>query len=262
MVQTVAKLEIIDEEGVAVVDAGAVLKNLQINSKDALRSLLVPGAVRALRCEAAKIGSVEEAVALAEKFSYLRIQIAPAQVRSEITGLLKLLAERPPKTALEIGAYKGGTFFLFSRVAAPDALLVNLDLPPWPAGMGHPLWRDKLFRSYARAQQRIELVRGDSHQPDLVAKVRQLLAGRQIDFLFIDGDHSYDSVKTDFEFYSPLVARDGLIAFHDIVPGSPDPRCEGPEFWREIKKTRNTLEFVADWKQGGYGIGAVKNSPT
>jgi hypothetical protein len=30
-----------------------------------------------------------------------------------------------------------------------------------------------------------------------------------VDFLFIDGDHTYEGVKKDFEMYSPLVRREG-----------------------------------------------------
>lgn len=37
----------------------------------------------------------------------------------------------------------------------------------------------------------------------------------QIDFLFIDGDHSYEGVKTDFELYSKLLSNRGIIAIHD-----------------------------------------------
>lgn len=37
----------------------------------------------------------------------------------------------------------------------------------------------------------------------------------QIDFLFIDGDHSYEGVKTDFELYSTLLSDQGIIAIHD-----------------------------------------------
>lgn len=37
----------------------------------------------------------------------------------------------------------------------------------------------------------------------------------QIDFLFIDGDHSYEGVKTDFELYSTLLSDRGIIAIHD-----------------------------------------------
>ncbi|HZY81119.1 MAG TPA: class I SAM-dependent methyltransferase [Cyclobacteriaceae bacterium] len=38
---------------------------------------------------------------------------------------------------------------------------------------------------------------------------------KKIDFLFIDGDHSIEGAKFDFESYSPMLAKGGLIAFHD-----------------------------------------------
>ena len=49
----------------------------------------------------------------------------------------------------------------------------------------------------------------------------QKLGGAELDFLFIDGDHSYAGVKQDFEKYSGYVKRGGLIAFHDIRPQAP-----------------------------------------
>lgn len=39
---------------------------------------------------------------------------------------------------------------------------------------------------------------------------------KPIRLLFIDGDHSYEVSKQDFELWSPYVVPDGLIAFHDI----------------------------------------------
>jgi len=39
----------------------------------------------------------------------------------------------------------------------------------------------------------------------------------KIDFLFIDGDHSYNSVKEDFELWFPKLITGGIIAFHDAV---------------------------------------------
>jgi cephalosporin hydroxylase len=231
---------------------------VKFGSKNAVRTFLAPGAIRALREEAAKIKTIEQAVALAADFSYKRIQIAPAQVTSEITALLKLLAEKPPRTLLEIGAYKGGTFFLFSRVATPDALLINLDLPNTLTGYGTPPWRARLYHSFAREHQRIELVAGNSHLKVTADRIKQLLAGRPLDFLFIDGDHSYEGVKADFELYSPFVAKGGLIGFHDIVPNKPGLEFGVPQFWQELKKTRQAMEFVADWKQGAYGIGVLR----
>jgi predicted O-methyltransferase YrrM len=37
----------------------------------------------------------------------------------------------------------------------------------------------------------------------------------KIDFLFIDGDHSYEGVKKDFELYSTLLSDKGIIVIHD-----------------------------------------------
>jgi hypothetical protein len=37
----------------------------------------------------------------------------------------------------------------------------------------------------------------------------------KIDFLYIDGDHSYEGVKTDFELYSKILTDNGIIVIHD-----------------------------------------------
>jgi hypothetical protein len=50
--------------------------------------------------------------------------------------------------------------------------------------------------------------------------------GPCIDYLFIDGDHQYDSVKKDFEDWYPLVKEGGIISIHDSA-------CNrgGPMYW-------------------------------
>jgi hypothetical protein len=37
----------------------------------------------------------------------------------------------------------------------------------------------------------------------------------KIDFLFIDGDHSYEGVKKDFDLYSKIISDNGTIVLHD-----------------------------------------------
>ena len=38
---------------------------------------------------------------------------------------------------------------------------------------------------------------------------------QNIDFLFLDGDHSYEAVNKDWELYSPLLSIGSIVAFHD-----------------------------------------------
>ena len=78
-----------------------------------------------------------------------------------------------------------------------------------------------------------------------------------IDFLFIDGDHSYEGVKKDFEMYSPLVGSGGIIALHDIVPGPPEYVGGVSKFWKEVKRKFNHMEFVRNKKQQRFGIGIL-----
>jgi cephalosporin hydroxylase len=175
----------------------------------------------------------------------------------EIAGFLSRMIALRPRVVVEIGTASGGTLFLLARAAAPDALLVSLDLPGGSFGGGYQAWRKPLYRSFARDDQRIVLLRGDSHDPALAARLRKLLAGRPVDVLFIDGDHRYEGVKADFETYSPLVRPGGLVAFHDIVP---DPGQEGMEvsrFWREISARHPSAELIERPDQHGYGIGVL-----
>jgi predicted O-methyltransferase YrrM len=183
--------------------------------------------------------------------------IRPAQVREEFLSLLKILQNMNLKKLLEIGTARGGTLFLFSRIANYDATIISVDLPGGMFGGGYPKWKIPLYKSFAIKNQRIYLIRADSHNPKTLNKVKEILKEGKLDFLFIDGDHTYEGVKKDFEMYSPLVRNGGIIAFHDIVPGPPEIVGGVPNFWNEIKQKFRYLEIVKNWNQGGYGIGIL-----
>ena len=68
-------------------------------------------------------------------------------------------------------------------------------------------------------------------------------------------------MKLDYEMYAPLLRPGGLIALHDIVPGSPDLVGGVPRFWQELKAEIEVEEIVEDWDQGGFGIGVVTTPP-
>ncbi len=228
-----------------------------------------------LRREASKLSSIEELVDFAFNFherlwlpipskfkgAYrivaYRIGIRPIQVREEIIELLRIVSELKPKALIEIGTAAGGTLFLFSRVASPDALIVSIDLPGGKFGGGYPEWKIPIYRSFAKDDQKIVLLRADSHDPKTLEEVRRILGNRKLDFLFIDGDHSYEGVRKDFEMYSPLVREGGIIAFHDIVEHPPETGCEVSKFWNEIKHRYKYAEIVKDWNQKWAGIGVL-----
>ena len=160
--------------------------------------------------------------------------------------------------SFEIGAGEGGTLMLLAMAAAPEATIISVDLPHGAFGGGYPLWKAIYFRQFAIPSQRMHLLRVNSHVPTTVQRVRGILADRMLDVLFIDGDHTYRGVKVDWEMYGPLVAREGLVGFHDIVQHPPETGCEVHTFWRELKARHAHVEIVADHEQAWGGIGVIE----
>lgn len=190
------------------------------------------------------------------------VTIAPVQVRSELESLLEILGNLELSTVLEIGTDSGGTFFVWACAARDDALLVSIDRAWGGFGGVYRRCRRKLFPSFAVDRQEIELIYGDSHDPATLDRARSVLRDRPVDFLFLDGDHSYAGVKSDWEMYRPLVRPGGLVAVHDIARGRSEAVGEVPRFWAELKQGLDEAgtaygELIESADQGWAGIGVV-----
>jgi predicted O-methyltransferase YrrM len=184
--------------------------------------------------------------------------LAPMQVRSEIISLLGCVERAKPGVVMEIGTARGGVLFTMSRLIPRDASMISLDLPGGIHGGGYPWWKIPLYESFVSDHQKIDLVRADSHKEETLFKIKKILNGRKIDFLFIDGDHTYDGVKSDFELYSPLVSVGGIVAFHDIAIHPKETGCDVNRFWNEIKDNYNYTEFIEKPEHGWGGIGLIR----
>jgi len=187
-------------------------------------------------------------------------QLQSNQKAAEIGALLRLLNEMQPQRLCEIGAYHGGTLALFARIANPSAKLLSIDLQ-------YPWYLRRAYAALAGSGQRVKCLRADSHSPETQRKVAKWLRGSMLDFLFIDGDHSLEGVKLDYEIYGQLVRPGGIIALHDIVPdyrtrfGLKTPADVGqvPTFWTALRREHpEAMELVEDPAQDGYGIGVLR----
>ena len=204
-----------------------------------------------------KAQSVQEIVG----FALTERAIAVQQVPSEITEFAKLVAERKARTTLEIGTSRGGSLFILCRLAAPDGTIISVDMPGAGYGEAYTPAHARLFQIFPSKGQSLSLVKADSHHPGTRRRVEDLLNGKQVELLFIDGDHSYEGVKKDFEMYSPLVADGGMIAFHDIAVHTKFANCEVDRFWKEVKQNYRHREIIDDTKQGWAGIGILWKDP-
>jgi predicted O-methyltransferase YrrM len=180
------------------------------------------------------------------------------QKESEIRGLLAEVRRLRPRRILEIGSSAGGTLFLWTRAATDDATIVSIDLPA--GGLDDPEEAERLrrFERFRRGRQRLYLLRADSHAGLTQRRLAEILGGQALDFLFIDGDHSYDGVRRDFDDYTALVRPDGLVALHDVHPHSRGWGGDVPRFWREVRDRYAGGELLESPAQDGFGIGLIR----
>jgi hypothetical protein len=152
-------------------------------------------------------------------------------------------------SVLEIGSREGATLRAMASVAKPGARICSIDLPSRnPNGLGDETG-EKLTRAIwdLRAQgYDAEVHLGDSRS--LIAQRWAELRG-PFDFVFIDGDHTYEGVRQDWLSYGVLGKT---VALHDINLDENDHGV--PRAWSLIKDTGyRTVERI-DGYQCGIGV--------
>ena len=171
-------------------------------------------------------------------------KIRLAQEHNELKSLSERVMLHNPKVIVEIGTWNGGTFFVWSRIFPNANKIISIDLPDGQYGGGYDVKRIKFFREFIsdRTNTAMHFIRGDSKSLDSVSGLKKILGDDKIDFLYLDGDHTYEGIKKDFEIYKDLMSDDGLIGFHDI--NTFKDGHEVHRYWNEIKDGFKYEEFI------------------
>lgn len=177
------------------------------------------------------------------------------QERNEIIQLAKFVYKLQPKVVVEIGTKFGGTFMIWNQIST--GIKISVDLVEGMHGgitKVDTYKRNKLFKQLYGSS--CIFIEGNSHDTSTFDLLVKTLNGQKIDFLFIDGDHTYEGVKEDYETYSPLVSENGYIGFHDIndTQRHRDRNVYVGKLWNELVGEKIEFNVNADWA----GIGVIK----
>jgi predicted O-methyltransferase YrrM len=112
----------------------------------------------------------------------------------------------------EIGVFQGVTTCVLKRAMHPDGLLLAID--PFVKGrLGVCLYEIIARREVGRvAGGRVRWIRARGAE---AATLPAALPDERVDFIFIDGDHSWAGIRGDWEAWRDRIAAGGVVALRD-----------------------------------------------
>ena len=149
----------------------------------------------------------------------------------------------------ELGVHWGTSFFTFAQAIKDgrmkDAELIGVDTFEGEDHAGHygPEVYDTVRRIVREhfAKQSITLHR--MYFRDALAHVED----GTLDLLHIDGLHTFEAVKDDFETWLPKLAPEGVMLFHDVAP---DTGYGSTDFWNQLVGLHPGFAFEHSWGLG------------
>jgi hypothetical protein len=119
------------------------------------------------------------------------------------------------KRLAEIGVFHGVNTRSFREVMAPDAVLIAVD--PFYRSFfgirGYGWARRIAHREVSKAKNgRVVWIEDTGKNTPSRSEVSHILP---VDFIFIDGDHSWEGLQGDWESWSAQVSLNGIMALHD-----------------------------------------------
>ena len=162
-----------------------------------------------------------------------------------------LIAALRPKLLVELGTQRGLSFFTFCQAMKEqqiDGLAYGVDTFEGDAHTKE--YDDTVFKAvnqHARAN-----FMGIAYLMKMYfSEALQHFDEGSIDLLHIDGLHTYEAVKEDFEGWYPRVKPGGIILFHDIRARLLD--FGAWRFWDELEAQHESFAF-----NHGFGLGVLR----
>ncbi len=168
------------------------------------------------------------------------------QVPEEYASLMQFVRSFQPKSYLEIGIGNGGSWFLMSYF-----LKNSLEI-------SHAV--DNLSYGKQINQQKADIESIKKYLSSSISDVNFFHSSstnfltncdNKYNVIFIDGDHSYEGVKSDYEFSKKLLHKEGMFIFHDVnSDNSPGVK----KLWSELKQAYPCYKEFVEGSTCGIGV--------
>lgn len=162
-----------------------------------------------------------------------------------------LVRNLKPKTIVELGTYKGISFCSFCQGVKDARYNANLySVDTWLGDKHSGFYDSNIFETLTKIVKRYYCDLKINFLEKTFDQACNEFEDYSIDLLHIDGLHTYEAVKHDFETWLPKVKKEGIIFLHDIFVNKDDFGVY--KLWEELKNKYKTIEFYQS-----YGLGVI-----
>lgn len=155
-----------------------------------------------------------------------------------------------PRRIVELGTHYGCSFFAFCQALVDegsDGEVVAIDT--WEGEEHTGLYGEEVFTTfttileqrYAGANARLVRSTFDDALP--------AIEDGSVEVLHIDGLHTYEAVRHDYETWEDKLAPNGIVLFHDVAPSS---GYGSARYWQEVKAGLPGFAFLHS-----FGLGVL-----
>ncbi|MEW6208608.1 MAG: class I SAM-dependent methyltransferase [Acidobacteriota bacterium] len=184
------------------------------------------------------------------------LRIAPSAWTQHIPFAMFLIDLIRPQTFVELGTFTGVSYCAFCQaVKALDLDTRCYAIDNWHGDPHNGFYGDEVLKNLKEHHDPLydgfsKLIRSDFEEA--LAHFEDL----SIDLLHIDGYHTYEAVKADFDNWLPRMSERGVMLFHDTEVRDRDFGVW--RLWQGLKSEYPHFDFTH-----GYGLGllAVGKSP-
>jgi hypothetical protein len=154
-----------------------------------------------------------------------------------------LVSNTKPKIIVELGTHKGNSLFSFAQAIKDFNLDTELHgVDTWVGDEQAGFYGEEVYNKFLEIKDKyykdVNIIPHKMFFDEAVEKFED----NSIDILHIDGLHTYDAVKHDFETWLPKVKKNtGIILFHDVCEKSDDFGVY--KLWDELKEEYKTMTF-------------------
>jgi predicted O-methyltransferase YrrM len=151
------------------------------------------------------------------------VMCVQGSVTEEEAGeLMRLASEVPPETCIvEVGSHRGRSTAALA-LGANDAPVYAIEPHEVFEGMYGSTFGPEDRRAFFENMLRVGVVE-DVRLVNLSSEVVSKGWTRPIGLLWIDGDHTLEAVRRDFEAWEPFLKPGGVVAFHDALDPAGGP---------------------------------------